>query len=103
METDSALLRPPLRSGSPRLEIRRHGFQVEVVDSNGDVVYFTCGLALTKDQKLFSKPYLVIPSAFANRGVKNTLIEISRALQIADVQINVIDTVSLKPCRRQFA
>src|ERR1700719_3124546 len=88
------------RSDSPRLEIRCHGVLVEVVDSDGDVVYFARRLSWAEDQKAFPEHYLVIPIPFVHSAAQRVLVEIARTLQIADVQRNVIDTVSLESRRR---
>ena len=50
METDAAFF--ILRSDAARFQIRSHGFLVEVVDSDRDVVYLTCRLAWPEDQKI---------------------------------------------------
>src|SRR5262245_21385535 len=49
------------RSGSSRLEIGSHGFLVEVVDSDREMVHFGCGLTLAQHQKVFTKHELVVP------------------------------------------
>src|SRR5579872_5313049 len=75
METDTALF--ILRSDAPRLQIRGHGFLVEVFDSDGDVVYLARRLAGAEDQEFLAQHDLVISVAFVNRATQYLLVEIA--------------------------
>ena len=98
MKTEAASLLVN-RSGPPRLEIRSHGVLVEVVDSDGEMVHFGRRCTRPQDQKVLPKHELVIPVPFVHRATEHALIEIGRSLQIADLQRDVVDTVTLESSR----
>src|SRR6267143_3109619 len=98
VETEAASLLVD-RSDSPSLEIRGHGFLLEVVDSDRDMVHFGWRITWAQDQKVFPKHQLVVSVPFVHSASEHALIEIGRSLQIADLQGHVIDTVALESRR----
>src|SRR2546422_10657836 len=98
METEVASLLVN-RSGSPRLQIRGHGVLVEVVDSDREMIYFALRITWPQNQKVFSKHELVVPVPFVHRATEHALIEIGGSLQVADLQRDVVDTVTLESSR----
>src|SRR6266850_6141364 len=98
MKTEAASLLVN-RSGPPRLEIRSHRVLLEVVDSDREMVHFGRRSTRPQDQKVFSKHELVVPVPFVDGATEHALIKIGRSLQIADLQRNVVDAVTLESSR----
>src|SRR5439155_4894320 len=63
VETEAATLLVD-RSHFPRLEIGSHGFLLEVVDSDREMIHFGCRLTLAQDQEVFAKHELVVSFSF---------------------------------------
>src|SRR5216684_3842294 len=83
-------------SDTPRLEIRSHGFLLEVVHANRNMVHFRRRITRPQDEKVFPEHELVVPVPFVYSATEYFLVKIGRLLQIADEQRDVIDTVALE-------
>src|SRR5262245_30521215 len=84
------------RSDSSRLEIGSHGFLLEVVDSDREMIDFGCRLTLAQDQEVLTKHELVVPVSFVHSATEYALVEIGRSLKIADLERDVVNTIALE-------
>ena len=101
METGPAFV--ILRSGAPRLEIRGHGRLVEVVVSDRYVVDPSGRLAFPHHDNGLPNYELVVAVPFIHGATDRALVEFGRLLQVAYLQGDVIDAISLESRRRRRA
>ena len=85
METEAASLLVN-RSDAPRFEIGCHGFLLEVVYSDREMIHFGGRFTFAQDQKVLAEHELIVAFPLVYFAIEHALVEIGRSLQVADLQ-----------------